>query len=191
MPCGDGDAQLVTRAAGGDDNALDALYRRHAAAALRAARAVSGNDADAEDARSDAFAGVFEALRRQRVLTDRFRPDLMSAARHTAIDVVRKSARTWSTDREEELDRPVDGDEGEERLIRAVDVQLVGQAFRGLPVRWQTVLLLIEVDGQPLSEAAQVLGLSNNGAAQLAVRARAGLGRRFLRSSGGSARRTA
>ena len=190
MASGDGDAQLVVRAAAGDDAALDALYRRHAAAALRAARAVSGNDADAEDARSDAFAGVLEALRHQRVPSDRFRPYLMAAARHAAIDAVRRSARTWPTDRQEELDRPVEGDDAEERLTRAVDIDLVRQAFRALPARWQTVLLLVEVDGRPLREAARALGLSNNGAAQLAVRARAGLRRRFLGSSDAAARRT-
>lgn len=179
MATQDVDAQLVVLAGAGDEAALTALYRTHAAAALQAARVVTGNDHDAEDARSDAFVRLLYALRAGRVPSDRFRPYLLTASRRAAIDVLRHSARVRPCQHLDVLDRPTDGDAPGERLVRAVDTELVKQAFHALPLRWQNALLLIDVDRRSLSDAGTILGLSSNGAAQLAVRARAGL-RRLL-----------
>jgi hypothetical protein len=64
----------------------------------------------------------------------------------------------------------------------SAETALVSQAFADLPERWRSVLWLTEVEGMAPREAAEVLGLSANGAAQLAVRARAGLRERYLQA---------
>lgn len=183
----------MARAAAGDDVAVTELYRRYGPAALQAARGVSANAYDAEDAMSDAFVRVLEGLALHRLPVDlRFRPYLVTASRHAAVDVHRHSARCRPTEVQDELDRYADGEQPGDRLVAESDASLVIGAFRGLPPRWQTVLVLIEVERLAVKEAALVLGLTPNGTAQLAVRARAGLRRRFLRAGGGDdARRPA
>ena len=189
----DPDASLVARAAAGDDVAVTELYLRHGPAALNAAKGVSTNAYDAEDAMSDAFVRVLEGLALHRVPVDvRFRPYLVTASRHAAVDAIRHSARCRPTDVQDELDRRDDGEQPGDRLVVESDAGLVIRAFQRLPSRWQTVLVLIEVERLSVKEAAMVVGLSPNATAQLAVRARAGLRRGFLRAGGGDdARRPA
>src|SRR5436309_2713413 len=69
-----------------------------------------------------------------------------------------------------------------ERALADEDAQLVARAFSDLPERWRSVLWLTEVEGIPAREVATRLGLTANGAAQLAVRARAGLRERYLQA---------
>jgi RNA polymerase sigma factor (sigma-70 family) len=176
------DADLAEDAAAGRAEAFEELYRRHARAAWRAAFAVTGNADDASDAASEAYARVLKALPSSRLRDGaHFRPYVLAAARDAAIDALRRSGRTCPTDRAEDLDRPV-GNGPPEQLVEAVDSDLVARAFRRLPERWQKVLWLTEVEGLSGKEAAPRLGLSPNGVAQLAVRARAGLREGFLRA---------
>jgi len=69
-----------------------------------------------------------------------------------------------------------------DRVVEGEDAAFVATAFRNLPERWRVTLWLTEVEGLSPSEAASVLGVSANGAAQLAVRARAGLRHRYLQA---------
>ncbi|GMA95060.1 hypothetical protein GCM10025881_18840 [Pseudolysinimonas kribbensis] len=56
------------------------------------------------------------------------------------------------------------------------------RAFRTLPERWQTILWYTEVEGMEPAEAAPYLGLTANGAAALAYRARDGLKKAWLQA---------
>lgn len=175
------DRDLVARAGAGDATAMAELYRRHAGAAHRVAEAVTQNPHDAADAVSESFARVLDALRAGRLGTEvHFRAYLVTSSRHAAIDLVRAAERTRPTERLEDLDGaapgPADG------VLAAADAALVGMAFRGLSERWRRVLWLIEVDGLAPRHAGAVLGLSPNGTAQLAVRARAALRSRYRAS---------
>jgi hypothetical protein len=67
-------------------------------------------------------------------------------------------------------------------VVDGFDHSMVLTAFDSLPERWRSVLWLTEVEGIPAREAASMLGVSANGVAQLAVRARAGLRERFLQA---------
>src|SRR5688500_16367528 len=101
------DAELATRAAGGDSGAFEELYRRHAPSAWRVAQSVSHNPDDASDAVSEAFTKVFQALPKGR-LTDGgagFRPYLLTATRNCAIDVLRRRGRT-EPESPDDLDGP-------------------------------------------------------------------------------------
>lgn len=176
------DHVLAQRAAEGDSRAFEELYRRHAPAAWRVAYAVAGNPDDAADAVSDAFTRVFQALPAGRLtLNEQFRPYLLAATRNAALDGLRRLGRTQPSATPEDFERP-SGDLASELAVNAVDSSLVAVAFRSLPERWRSVLWLTEVEGIPAREAAPMLGISANGLAQLAVRARAGLRQRFLQA---------
>jgi len=176
-----GDAELAERAAGGEVAAFEILYRRHAEAAWRVAQAVTGNTHDAADAVSDAFTRVFQALPQRLRDGGHFRPYLLASTRNAAIDVLRRNGRTSPTETDQ-IDRPAVGNEPAELVMDDADSTMVTRAFRSLPERWRSVLWLTEVEGIPPREAAALLGLSPNGVAQLAVRARTGLRERFLQA---------
>ena len=157
------------------------LYRRHSAAALRVAEAVTQNPHDAADAVSESFTRVLQSLRAGRLGIDvQFRPYLLAASRHAAIDLVRSADRARPTGRLDELDGPAGGPQPADGILAASDATLVALAFQSLPGRWREVLWLTEVDGLAPRQAAVQLGLSPNGVSQLAFRARAALRRRFL-----------
>jgi RNA polymerase sigma factor (sigma-70 family) len=177
------DNVLVHRAAGGDSRCFEELYRRHAPAAWRVAYAVAGNPDDAADAVSDAFTRVFQVLPEGRPqATEAFRPYLLAATRNAALDGLRKQGRLTPTPSIEHLEKPSTKDLAADQVLDSVDSNLVAVAFRSLPERWRSVLWLTEVEGIPAREAAPMLGVSANGLAQLAVRARAGLRQRFLQA---------
>lgn len=176
------DAELALRAGGGEIPAFEELYRRHVQAAWRVAQAVTGNPHDAADAVSDAFTRVLQALPTRLQSGENFRPYLLASVRNASIDVLRRAGRTTPSDDESVLDGPTLGREPSDLLLADVDADLVAAAFRTLPERWRTVLWLTEVENMPPREVAELLGISANGVAQLAVRARAGLRERFLQA---------
>ncbi|HUR22654.1 MAG TPA: sigma-70 family RNA polymerase sigma factor [Acidimicrobiales bacterium] len=176
------DADLALRAGAGDIPAFEELYRRHVQAAWRVAQAVTGNPHDAADAVSDAFTRVFQALPSRLQGGENFRPYLLASVRNASIDVLRRSGRTTPSDNEDVLDTPAVGREPSDLLLADVDSGMVAVAFRALPERWRTVLWLTEVENMPPREVAVLLGISANGVAQLAVRARAGLRERYLQA---------
>ena len=177
------DGELTARAADGDTTAFEGLYRRHADSAWRLAFAVTGNADDAADAVSDAFTRVFQALPAGQLPEgDQFRPYLLAATRNAAIDTVRRGGRTQPTATMELLDSTAAAAGPHDRAIASVDMAMIVRAFLDLPERWRSVLWLTEVEGIPAREAGPMLGLTPNAAAQLAVRARAGLRERFLQA---------
>ena len=179
------DAELASEAADGGTSAFEALYRRHADTAWRVAYAVTGNADDASDAVAEAFTRVMQSLTSGRLADAAlFRSYLMAATRNAAIDVSRRAGRVRQTDRMDQLDDHVrfPGATPGERVNDAADLSFVAQAFRSLPERWRSVLWLTEVEGIPPKEAAALLGVTPNNAAQLAVRARAGLRERFVQA---------
>lgn len=178
------DAELTTRASDGDATAFEELYKRHSDAAWRMAYSVLGNRDDAADAVAEAFTKVFQALPAGRIGAGGapFRPYLLVATRNAAIDHLRRTGRLQST-ADLELAAGASAASGPpERMIEGVDAAFVATAFRGLPERWRSVLWLTEVEGMPARDVAPMLGVSPNGVAQLAVRARAGLRERYLQA---------
>ncbi|MEA3018927.1 MAG: hypothetical protein QOI47_451 [Actinomycetota bacterium] len=177
------DAVLVDRVVAGFEGEFEELYRRHAGAAWRVAQAVTGNAHDAADAVAEAFARVFQAVKAGRLTdTSAFRAYLMTATRNASLDTLRRGGKTRPT-ADDDLDRldltaasPADAVES------TADAAMIADAFRNLPERWRSILWLTEVEGVATKDVADQLGISANGAAQLAVRARAGLRERFLQA---------
>jgi RNA polymerase sigma factor (sigma-70 family) len=180
---GPSDAELAGAAARGEAGAFDELYRRHVTAAWRVAMSVTGNREDAADVVAEAFTRVLAALPTGFLASGApFRPYLLTATRNAAIDVLRRGGRTLPVSSVEE--RPSASADGAPaaRLDATAEASLVAAAFSSLPERWRAVLWLTEVEGMPPRQAAEQLGLSPNGVAQLAVRARAGLRERYLQA---------
>ena len=176
------DAVLVDRVIAGFDDAFEELYRRHSAAAWRLGQAVTGNSHDAADAVSEAFARVLQAVRSGRLENgESFRSYLLTATRNAALDGMRRAGKANPT-ADEHLDLASPAPSPAEKVTGAVDAVLVAEAFRNLPERWRSVLWLTEVEGVATKDAADQLGMSANGTAQLAVRARAGLRERYLQA---------
>ena len=181
------DAALATRAGAGDLTAFEELYRRHVETAWRVALAVTTNPDDAADAVSDAFTRVFQALPDRLHAADHFLPYLLAAVRNAAIDVLRRGGRHQSTEVDEAREWPSLTSGPADVVLAGVDASLVARAFHSLPERWRSVLWLTEVERIPARDAALLLGVSPNGVAQLAVRARAGLRQRYLQAHLGEA----
>ncbi|MGI5324955.1 sigma-70 family RNA polymerase sigma factor [Actinomadura nitritigenes] len=176
---GTGDAALISRVRGGDVSAYATLYERHVAAARGLARHLTrGSDpAAAEDAVQDAFAKVLGVLRRGAGPDTGFRPYLLTAVRRSVYDRRRADRRVHRTDRIEEFDQGVPF---EDPALAELERSMIVQAYRSLPDRWQEVLWYTEVEGAKPAEIAPLLGLTANGAAALAYRAREGLRQAYL-----------
>jgi RNA polymerase sigma factor (sigma-70 family) len=173
----DSDADLIKRARCGDANAYGTLYERHAEAAARLARQITGNRADADDVVAESFARVLSAMRNGNGPDEAFRPYLLTALRRVAFDHVRGQRRQIPT---EEADLPDDGEPFTDPVIADLDRSLVAQAFRSLPERWSAVLWHTEIEEASPAEVATMLGMSANGVAALRYRAREGLRQAYL-----------
>ncbi|MHB1923744.1 MAG: sigma-70 family RNA polymerase sigma factor [Acidimicrobiales bacterium] len=177
------DLDLARAAAGGDGSAFDELYRAHADAAWRVAFAVTGNRDDAADAVADAFTRFLTALTSGR-LADlaNVRAYLLSTTRNAAIDVLRRNGRLQPMDDLPHAEVGSLNAGPSDRVLDGLDAAFVSTAFLSLPERWRSVLWLTEVEEMSPADVAMLMGVSANNAAQLAVRARAGLRQRFLQA---------
>ena len=113
------------------------------------------NRADAEDICSDVFEKV------QRKLPD-FDPEKASVStwiftitRNTVIDHYRRSKPT------EELDENMsDSAELDESLLNSETLSELAGALRALPEELRDIIVLRYYDGKPLTEVAEIMGLS-------------------------------
>ena len=177
------DGELVRDAALGEQGATEELYRRHAEAAWRVAQAVARNRDDASDAVSEAFTRILQKVAAGRLqIEGSLRPYLLTSVRNAAIDNLRRGGRIDLSGNDHTFDGRSSMPEPQEKLFAALDTALIAAAFRTLPERWRSVLWLTEVEGMEPREVADVMRITPNNAAQLAVRARAALRTRFLQA---------
>lgn len=175
------DAELITAVRSGEAVAFGVLYERHCAAARAVARQYTNSAADAEDAVSDAFSRVFAAIQQGGGPDVAFRAYLFTVLRRVALHRVETGRRALPTDDLETLERAA-GPSGstEEPALAEFERGVVSEAYKSLPERWQAVLWYTEVERLSPAEIAPVLGLTANGVAALAYRAREGLRQAYL-----------
>jgi RNA polymerase sigma factor (sigma-70 family) len=168
---------LLANARTGDSDFMEVLYRRHWDAGLAFARRILNNDFDAEDITSDAFMKVFSAISRGNGPQGPFRPYLFRTVRSCAAD-------HWSAQARQNLTAEVEAtgqeDPGYDEILEVSDRSLAASAFAKLPVRWQTVLWHLDVEGEPPRRVAPILGLEPNAVSAVAIRARRGLRQAYL-----------
>ena len=174
------DEDLVAAVAEGDDpTAVEELYRRHWDANLVFAKRLMANDFDAEDIASESFLKVVAAIRRGLGPRGPFRPYMFRAVRSCAAD-------HWGAQARHSLDGAVEAapeeDPGYARVLDEADRSLAASAFASLPIRWQTVLWHLDVEGDPPRRVGPLLGLEPNAVSAVAARARRGLRQAYLQA---------
>jgi RNA polymerase sigma-70 factor (ECF subfamily) len=160
--------ELVLRARAGDARAFEDLVRGHYRAAYATARALTGNDMDAEDVVQDGFIRALERL--DDCDPDRFAGWLLTIVRNRAHNI-REREQVRSAAAIEDLDPAgpdrTDRDTERHEIRRALD-QAMGQLS---PVQ-REVVLLHDLEGWPHREIAESLGMSEVMARQHLFQAR-------------------
>jgi len=186
------DGDLIAAVRAGDREAYGTLYRRHAFAAYNLARQLTRSEAERDDLVAEAFAKVLDTLRAGGGPDVAFRAYLLTTLRNTLYDRARRDRRLELSD---DMSRHDPGEPWVDTAVAGLEATLAARAFARLPERWQTVLWHTEVEQETPAEVAPVLGLSPNGVAALAYRAREGLRQAYLQehlvdTAGGQCRPT-
>lgn len=173
------DLDLVLRVRDGDHHAMTVLYRRHNDDALRSVRFIAKSESDAQDAVSEAFTRVLQAMKNGKGPAITFRSYLLVTVRNVILDKFRRQLREASQ-------QSVDPLVGTALIAFEADHEheeherLMHEALIGLPARWQLVLMYMEVMGMSANQIAQILGIKPNAVSALAYRARDGLKRAYF-----------
>ena len=168
---GASDEELMSRIAAGDEPAFRVISRRYAARALRLARRILGNEADAEEV-------VQEALLRLWVNAPRWRP---AAAFRTwfyrvVVNLCLNRKRRAPFAAIDDVDEPADpGLDPMAQLEARQSERLVAAAIAALPERQRAAIVLTYQEGLANVETAAVLGTTVSGVETLLVRARRSL----------------
>jgi RNA polymerase sigma factor (sigma-70 family) len=171
------DAALIAATRGGDTAAFGQLWDRHVEAARRLARQLTGNPADTDDLVSEAFTKVLAALEAGRGPDQAFRAYLLASVRNLRYD---KARRDRKLELYPDLSEHDPGVPFVDPAVAGLERSLAARAFTSLPERWQLVLWHTEVEGETPAQVAPLLGLTANGVAALAYRARERLRQAYL-----------
>jgi RNA polymerase sigma factor (sigma-70 family) len=175
------DAELITAARSGDSSAFGQLYERHAGAAWAVARQYTNSQADAEDVVADAFTKVWTVVSGGGGPDVAFRAYLFTVIRRLGMLRVLGSRRVTPTDDAATFEAAFGDQESTENpALAGFERGVVARAFRTLPERWQAALWYTEVESLTPAQIAPLLGLTANGVAALAYRAREGLRQAYL-----------
>ena len=134
---------------------IEQIYTDYSGKVMAYIRARIRSKADAEDLQSE----VFEKIMRK---IDEFNPEkaslntwIFTITRNTVIDHYRRSRPG------EELDENLsDGVELDESLLNNETLSELAAALRKLPEQMRDIIVLRYYDGKPLTEIAQLMGLS-------------------------------
>lgn len=154
--------ELVLRAQRGDAEAFDRLARRRVDGTFRLAVSILRSESDAADAVQEAFIAAWRKL-----------PSLREPGRFDAwldrivVNTCRMSLRHRNGGRVREITVSDPGRQGSARgdLLEPgpedhiADVELVRRALSRLDVDKRTILVLHHVEGRPVEEIAEVLGI--------------------------------
>ena len=174
---GPSDAELITAVRSGDKAAFGPLYLRHVGSARALARQMTRDPNEAEDLVSEAFAKVLSVVQAGGGPDVAFRAYLLTALRRIAYDRTRSGSRITISD---DLTPYDPGVPFVDPALEGLEKSIVSRAYTSLPERWQTVLWHTEVEGLTPAQVAPILGLTANGVAALAYRAREGLRQAYL-----------
>ncbi|MEU4509220.1 sigma-70 family RNA polymerase sigma factor [Nonomuraea wenchangensis] len=176
------DADLLRASAQGDAAAYGLLYQRHAAAARALARQLV-RGTEAEDVVAEAFTKVLDLVGRGRGPEWSFRTYLLTVVRRTVHDRSRVESGGLAGGDVEDYDP---GAPFVDPALVGLERSTVARAYLSLPERWRAVLWHVEVERCRPAAVAPLLGLSANGVAALAYRAREGLRQAYLQVHLGS-----
>lgn len=142
----------------GDPEALRALYRQHATAALAVARKVLGSQSLAEEAVQHAFLSLWKSRDRVDPTRDAA-PWVFSFVKRAAIDVLRRERLRTHSSIDASDEHPALRDDGDDQL-RAWETWQVRKAVDALPVDEREVVRMSHFDGYTHGEIAERLGIA-------------------------------
>jgi RNA polymerase sigma factor (sigma-70 family) len=177
------DAELIEAVRRGQVDAFGSLYERHVTAAHHQAQQLARSRAESDDLVSETFARMLETLRAGRGPDSAFRAYLLTSLRHVAYHKTRRDRRIELADdvtavsgvRTEKISEPF-----RDTALAGLECSMAVKAFTVLPEHWQAVLWYTEIEGLSSAETAPILGLTANGVAARAYRARKGLREAYL-----------
>jgi RNA polymerase sigma-70 factor, ECF subfamily len=158
------DPDLITRAAGGDPTAFQALVERHRSMVYRVAYQFAGNHHDAEDIAQEVFIKVYRSL-------DRFRQDaqltswLYRIVMNACIDHRRRQSPAVNTPFGEEaehrlMNTPEEAPGPEDRAYAGELGEVLESEVARLPRGQRIVFVMRHHQGLKLCEIAESLGLA-------------------------------
>ncbi|HET8820023.1 MAG TPA: sigma-70 family RNA polymerase sigma factor, partial [Thermoleophilaceae bacterium] len=171
------DGVLVQEAAAGSGTSYAELYDRHAQHVYNYCLRLTESPEDAADATQEAFLSVLRRLLDDdRPVLD-FSSYLFAAARNESYALMRRRSRVQVSESPPvERGRVGDVETEPERALLLRDTQeSVRVANAQLAPRHREVLALRELNGRSYGEIGRIMGISENGAAQLIWRARSKL----------------
>lgn len=186
------DSEVVARVVGGDTALFEILMRRHNQRLFRVARAIVGDDHDAEDVLQEAWVRAFHALAGYRgeasVVTW-----LSRIAAHEALARTRRSRRLVAVEEGGAGDPRSEPRDGRAAPDRAVENHELRRALRAalddLPDPLRGVFVLREVEGLSSQETGDLLGISPENVRVRLHRAKAALRRTLDERFGREVRR--
>ncbi len=189
------DEEVVTRVLAGETGLFEIVMRRHNQRLYRVARAILRNDGEAEDVMQDAYVRAYEHL-------DQFAGRAKFSTWLTRIAVHEALARQHRGKRYQEME-PMSEREGDpmdrfaslapdpEQQASGSEIRrLLEEAVEKLPDAYRTVFMLRDVDDMSTSDAADVLGITEDNVKVRLHRARALL-RKTLYARAGMERKEA
>jgi RNA polymerase sigma factor (sigma-70 family) len=174
---GELDDALLARVRAGDRGAFGELYERHERAAHGYARSMLWSDSDADDAVSEVFARLLEAIERGKGPRDAFPAYLFASLRHecTRISKINTRRGLWPAGTRADA-----GAVADDHASKVAEEAVVGAAFAALPADMRFILFLTEIDQLPQPDVAAQLDSEPATVATRAMRARRALGSAYL-----------
>ncbi|MBO5353577.1 MAG: RNA polymerase sigma factor [Lachnospiraceae bacterium] len=160
----------------GDNTGFERLVIRYKDGLIYYLNKIIKNITIAEDLAQDAFVEVY--VHKERFVPGRasFKTYLYTIGHHKAVDYVRKNQREVLTDFHAEAESNMAGaDSPEIHLLEQEGKEELYRALEGLKEEYQRILILTELEGMKLKEAARVMGKTEPQVKVLAHRARKAL----------------
>ena len=156
------DEALAARMQDGDTRAFDVLYDRHAARALRVARALVGDRELAEEVVQEGFLSIWRNAGRYDPRLGSFRAWALSVVRYRAIDLLR-SRRKQASDTfigdEEFFTLPDEKADTEAAATQQLEMARIRRQLAQLPRPQRELIVLAYFGGLSQSELATQLSL--------------------------------
>lgn len=195
LPALGADSELIDGLQRGDEEACETLVRVHTARLLAVARRYLRSEEDARDAVQEGFVAAFRSIGRfqggsslstwlHRIVINACLMKLRSSRRRPETSIEELLPRFDESGHRVADDLEEWRESAETALDRSQTRRLVREAIARLPEHYRTVLMLRDIEELSTSEAAGILGLTEN-----AVKIRLHRARQALRTVIGSALR--